>query len=600
MATNPAPTTLGPVMGVTQSLSGKAWKWRGGNMELDPHAGAMTLDRDILAQLLMTRGVAADDIERHAAPTLRAFLPNPSEFQDMDTAAQRLAEAVLSHETVTIYGDYDVDGATSAALMVETLRALGHDAQYYIPDRLLEGYGPTGEALVKLAEQGSSLIVTVDCGAMAHEALAMAREAGVDVIVVDHHKCSAELPPCAALVNPNRLDESDLAAAHGHLAAVGVAFLLSIALVRTLRERGFFKDRAEPDLMALLDLVALGTVADVAALHGLNRAFVAQGLKVLARRERIGMAALLDASRLSRPPIASDLGFALGPRINAGGRIGESTLGVRLLTTRDPEEAQEIAATLSTLNEDRRAIEAEVQEAAEAQLAHQDNMAVHVVADTGWHPGVIGIVAGRLKEKTGKPSIVIALDADGTGKGSGRSVSGVDLGAAIIAAREAGLLDAGGGHAMAAGLTIPETKLAEFIEFLDTRLARDVERARAGQAMLLDLAVAPGGLNPDLVTTLETAGPFGVGWAAPRIAVGPVRIVKADIVGKDHLRIIASGNDGRSFKGIAFRAAETEMAQTLLHRSRDRRFHLAGRVKIDDWGPRPAAELHLEDAAFAD
>ncbi len=570
-------------------------------MELDDvqSADAHGLDRSILDQLLLTRGVAADDLERHAKPTMRGFLPDPSAFRDMDTAAERLAQCVMTGEQVTIYGDYDVDGATSAALLVELLRQLGHAAGYYIPDRLLEGYGPTGEALVKLAETGSRLIVTVDCGAMAHEALGMARDAGVDVIVVDHHKCSPDLPPAAALVNPNRLDESDLGAAHGHLAAVGVAFLLGIALVRNLRAKGWFANRAEPDLMGLLDLVALGTVADVAALHGLNRAFVAQGLKVLARRERIGMAALMDASRLTRAPQCSDLGFALGPRINAGGRIGESTLGVRLLTTDDPEEARAIAAQLSKLNEERRAIEGEVQEAAEAQLAGQHNMAVQVISGHGWHPGVIGIVAGRIKEKTGKPAVVIALD-ETQGKGSGRSISGVDLGAAIIAAREAGLLVAGGGHAMAAGLTIDPARLADFAEFLDTRLARDVDRARAGQAMLLDLALAPGGLTPELVETLEAAGPYGVGWPAPRVAVGPVRIVKADIVGKDHLRLIAAGMDGRSFKAIAFRAAETEMAQTLLHRNNGRRFHLAGRVKLDDWGNRPTAELLLEDAAFAD
>jgi len=585
------------VLGVTTSLSGKAWRWRGGNMELGNATHG--LEHTILDQLLLTRGVAEDDLARHARPTLRDFLPDPSVFRDMDAAAARLAQAVTSGERVTIYGDYDVDGATSAALLVELLRQLGHDAGYYIPDRLLEGYGPSGEALVRLAEAGSRLIVTVDCGAMAHEALAMARRAGVDVIVVDHHKCSPELPEAAALVNPNRLDESDLGAAHGHLAAVGVAFLLGVALVRTLRGTGWFAHRPEPDLRGLLDLVALGTVADVAALHGLNRAFVAQGLKVLAKRERIGMAALIDASRLTRAPQCSDLGFALGPRINAGGRIGESTLGVRLLTTTDPEEARAIAIQLSQLNEERRAIEAEVQEAAEAQLAGQHNMAVQVLAGHGWHPGVIGIVAGRIKEKTGKPAIVIALD-EAQGKGSGRSISGVDLGAAIIAARESGLLVAGGGHAMAAGLTIAPSRLADFAGFLDERLARDVERARAGAAMLLDLALAPGGLTPDLVETLEAAGPYGVGWPAPRVAVGPVRIIKADIVGKDHLRLVASGNDGKSFKAIAFRAAETEMAQTLLHRSNGRRFHLAGRARIDDWGSRPAAELQLEDAAFAD
>lgn len=601
MPDNVSSSHISNVLGVSQSLSDKAWKWRAGNMELDQNADFLRLDHDILTQLLISRGVAQDDIARHAKPTLREFLPDPSAFRDMDQAAERIAQAILTNEKITIYGDYDVDGATSSALLVEVLRALGHDAGYYIPDRLLEGYGPTGEALVKLGQEGSSLIVTVDCGAMAHEALSMARDAGVDVIVVDHHKCAAELPPTVALVNPNRLDESDLAAEHGHLAAVGVAFILAVALLRALRKQGYFKTRREPDLMGLLDLVALGTVADVAALHGLNRAFVAQGLKVLARRERIGMAALMDTSRLKRAPITSDLGFALGPRINAGGRIGESTLGVRLLTTRDADEARMIAEQLSRLNEERRAIEAAVQEAAEEQLSGQHNMAVNVLAGTGWHPGVIGIVAGRIKEKTGKPSIVIALDEDeSTGKGSGRSINGVDIGAAIIAARENGLLVAGGGHAMAAGLTIPADKLSAFTEFLDERLSRDVERALQSQAMTLDLALAPGGLTPDLINTLEAAGPFGVGWPAPRVAVGPVRIVKADIVGKDHLRLIVSGSDQRSFKAIAFRAAETEMAQTLLHRSKGRRFHLAGRVKLDDWGNRPAAELHLEDAAFAD
>lgn len=593
---------LSHVLGVTQSLSGRAWHWRGGTLELGGEGDAIhKLENNILSQLLMTRGVSAEDLERHAKPTLREFLPDPSEFRDMDRAAERIADAITGGQKITVYGDYDVDGATSSALLVELFRELGHDAEFYIPDRLLEGYGPTGEALVKLAESGSELIITVDCGAMAHEALGMAKDAGVDVIVVDHHKCAPDLPPTSALVNPNRLDENDLAASHGHLAAVGVAFLLAIALVRTLRERDFFEGKKEPNLITLLDLVALGTVADVAALHGLNRAFVAQGLKVLAKRERIGMAALVDASRLKRAPIASDLGFALGPRINAGGRIGESTLGVRLLTTRDPDEAREIAEQLSALNEERRAIEAAVQEAAEAQLTTQHNMSVQVLAGAGWHPGVIGIVAGRIKEKTGKPSIVIALDeGDQTGKGSGRSINGVDLGAAIIAAREQGLLVAGGGHAMAAGLTIAQDQISAFAEFLNDRLERDVDRARASQSMQLDLSLAPGGLVPELVGTLDAAGPYGVGWPAPRVAVGPVRIIKADIVGKDHLRVIAGGNDGRSFKAIAFRAAETEMAQTLLHRSTGRQFHLAGRVKIDDWGTRPAAELHLEDAAFAD
>ena len=594
-----ASQSISSVFGIERSLSGKAWRWRGGNMALG--GDGARLEDDIVAQLLLSRGVPRDDLERHRTPTLRAFLPDPSAFRDMNVAAERIAQAVLGGETITIYGDYDVDGATSSALLIRLLRMLGHDAGHYIPDRLLEGYGPSGEALVRLAEQGSSLIVTVDCGAMAHEALAMAHDAGVDVIVVDHHKCSAELPRAAALVNPNRLDEGDLAAGHGHLAAVGVAFLLAVAIVRTLRARSYFDSRPEPDLRTLLDLVALGTVADVAALHGLNRAFVAQGLKVMAKRQNVGMSALIDASRLTRAPVCSDLGFALGPRINAGGRVGESTLGVRLLTTEDVQEAQAIAAQLSALNEERRAIEAAVQEAAEEQLAGQHNRAVAVLAGRGWHPGVIGIVAGRIKEKTGKPSVVVALDDEsGQGKGSGRSIAGVDLGAAIIAAREAGLLVAGGGHAMAAGLTVDPGRLDAFADWLDERLAGAVQRASARQVLSLDLSLTPGGLTPDLVETLERAGPFGVGWPGPKLAVGPVRLVKADRVGTDHVRLVASGDDGRSFKAIGFRLAESELGQSLLHGARGRRLWLAGRAKIDDWGARPAAELHLDDAAWAD
>ncbi|MBY8333027.1 single-stranded-DNA-specific exonuclease RecJ [Qipengyuania sp. NZ-96] len=587
---------LSNVFGVSTSLTGRAWCWRGGNMEL---GNAPSLGDNIVRQLLLSRGVAPHDIDRHLTPTLRNFLPDPSLFRDMDTAADRIAQAVLSGEKITIYGDYDVDGATSSALLIRLLRDLGVEAGYYIPDRLLEGYGPSGEALVKLGEEGSSLIVTVDCGAMAHEALGMAHDAGIDVIVVDHHKCSPDLPKTVALVNPNRLDEEDEAASHGHLAAVGVAFLLAIAVVRTLRNRSYFENRKEPDLLALLDVVALGTVADVAALHGLNRAFVAQGLKVMAKRDNIGMAALIDASRLKRAPACSDLGFALGPRINAGGRVGESTLGVRLLTTRDPDEAREIAAQLSALNDERRAIEAAVQEAAEEQLAAQHNRAVHLVAGDGWHPGVIGIVAGRIKEKTGKPSLVIALDGQ-TGKGSGRSITGVDLGAAIIRARSEGMLVAGGGHAMAAGLTVDSDQIERFADWLDSTLEGQVARATASREMALDLSVAPGGLTPELVNSLEEAGPYGVGWPGPRIAVGPVRLVKCDIVGTDHVRLIAAGDDGKSFKGIAFRAAESEMGQALLHASQGRKLWLAGRVKIDDWGSRPQAELHLEDAAWAD
>lgn len=579
-----------PVLNVHRSILGQPWHWRG--LAADGRGG-MVPD-DLVTQLLLTRGCPREALDAHRSPSIREFMPDPSIFRDMDKAAQRLADAVERRESVTIFGDYDVDGATSAALLIRLLRDLGLDPAAYIPDRLMEGYGPSGEALVRLKQAGADLIVTVDCGAMAFEALDMANAAGAQVIVVDHHKCAAQLPAALALVNPNRLDEAE-GAAHGHLAAVGVAWLLGAALVRVLRERGYFAGRAEPRLLDLLDIVALGTVADVAELRGLNRAFVAQGLKVMGQRRNIGLNALIEASRLTRAPTATDLGFALGPRINAGGRVGKSDLGVRLLTTQDADEARTIAAELDRLNEERRAIEAEVQAAAEAI---ETSGAVALVAARGWHPGVIGIVAGRLKAKLGCPAIVIAVDEDGIGKGSGRSVAGVDLGAAIIAAKEAGLLIAGGGHAMAAGITVAEAQIGALAAFLDDKLAAHVERAAGERALLLDAVLAPAGVNPLLVEAMEAGGPYGMGWPAPRVATGPVRIVKCDIVGNGHVRAIVAGDDGRSLKCVAFRAADTALGQALLAAPRDRKLWIAGRAKIDDWGARPAAEIHLEDAAW--
>ena len=589
--------TAAHVCGVSRSILGQPWRWRG--TAADGHDAAFVPD-DLVDQLLMARGVVREELMRHRQPTLRGFMPDPSLFRDMDPAAARLADAVEAGEPVTVFGDYDVDGATSAALLVRLLRDLGLDPRAYIPDRLMEGYGPSGEALVRLAREGARLIVTVDCGAQAFEALEMAAGAGVDVIVVDHHKCAAALPRAMALVNPNRLDEAEEAAAHGHLAAVGVAFLLGAALVRTLRTRGFFASRPEPKLVELLDLVALGTVADVAQLRGLNRAFVTQGLKVMARRRNIGLAALADAARLTRAPTCTDLGFALGPRINAGGRVGKSGLGVRLLTTEDASEAAAIATELDRLNEERRAIEAAVCEAAEALCAAQGNRAVALVVGAGWHPGVIGIVAGRLKEKLGRPAIVVALGEDGLGKGSGRSIAGVDLGAAVLAAKDVGLLVAGGGHAMAAGLTVAGDRIAALADFLEERLAEEVARSRDGRALLLDAVLAPGGVCPALCDALEAGGPYGVGWPAPRVAAGPVRIVKADTVGNGHLRLIVAGDDGRRVKAIGFRLADGALGEALLAAPAHRRLWLAGRVKRDEYGDRVAAELHLDDAAWAD
>ena len=581
------------VLGVATSILGQPWHWR-----------ALAADRrddtggdDLLTQLLLARGAPREALDLHRSPSIRGFMPDPSIFRDMDRAAARLADAVQASENVAIFGDYDVDGATSAALLLLVLRDLGNEARPYIPDRLTEGYGPSGPALCRLAEEGASLIVTVDCGAQAFDALAAARDAGVDVVVVDHHQCASALPHAHALVNPNRLDESE-GAAHGHLAAVGVCFLLAAALLRTLRARGFFAGRDEPRLIDHLDLVALGTVADVAQLRGLNRAFVAQGLKVMAQRRNIGLAALIDVSRLTKPPSASDLGFALGPRINAGGRVGRADLGVRLLTTRDPAEAAAIAAELGRLNDERRLIEAGVQEAAAAQVA--GDRRVVVVAGHGWHPGVIGIVAGRLKEALGRPAIVIALDEAGIGKGSGRSIAGVDLGQAVLAAKEAGLLVAGGGHAMAAGLTIAAGDVAAFADFLEARLAGKVDRARESRALLLDAVLATGGVTPTLVESLDAGGPYGTGWPSPRVVTGPVRVIRADIVGNGHVRAVVAGDDGRSLKAMAFRAADTALGQALLGAAPHRRLWLAGRARLDDWASRPAAELHLDDAAWAD
>ncbi|WP_294313064.1 single-stranded-DNA-specific exonuclease RecJ [uncultured Sphingomonas sp.] len=584
---------MSPVLGVTHSILGQPWHWR--SLAADGREGFGT--DDLVTQLLLARGAPREALEQHRAPSIRAFMPDPSVFRDMDRAAVRLADAVEARESIAVFGDYDVDGATSAALLILVLRDLGIEARPYIPDRLLEGYGPSGDALVRLAHEGASLIVTVDCGAQAFDALAMAHAHPVDVVVVDHHKCAAALPRAHALVNPNRLDE-DEGAAHGHLAAVGVCFLLAAALIRELRRRSFFASRPEPRLIDHLDIVALGTVADVAQLRGLNRAFVAQGLKVMAQRRNIGLDALIQASRLTRAPTCSDLGFALGPRINAGGRVGRADLGVRLLTTQDPAEARTIAEELDRLNDERRLIESGVQEAADAMIA--SDRAVAVVAGEGWHPGVIGIVAGRLKEKLGRPAIVIAIDEHGVGKGSGRSIAGVDLGAAVLAAKEHGLLVAGGGHAMAAGLTIAADQVAAFTDFLEYRLAAAVTRAIGERALLVDAVLAPGGVNPALVDSLDVGGPYGMGWPAPRIAAGPVRVIKADVVGNGHVRAIVAGDDGRSFKAVAFRAADSALGQALLAAAPHRRLWLAGRAKIDDWGSRPAAELHLEDAAWAD
>ncbi|WP_260483343.1 single-stranded-DNA-specific exonuclease RecJ [Sphingomicrobium flavum] len=576
---------------IANSLSGQPWRWR--------HAGADNLERDLIDQLLIARGVEEADLARQRDPRIRDFLPDPSVFQDMDKAAHRIADAIEKGEKIAVFGDYDVDGATSGALLTHVFRRLGSEPLLYIPDRLMEGYGPSGAALVQLKEQGAELAITVDCGAQAFDALDEAANAGLEVIVCDHHQCSSRLPTAHSMINPNRLDESEDGAAHGHLAAVGMAFLLGVALLRELRGRGHFADKPEPPIIDLLDLVALGTVADVARLKTLNRAFVTQGLKVMAKGQNIGLLALGRAASLNRAPQSRDLGFALGPRINAGGRVGKADLGVRLLTTNDPAEAERIAAELDRLNEERRAIEQAVTEAAMEQAEKQAGASLIAVSGPGWHPGVVGIVASRLKERFHRPTLVIAEEDNGTGKGSGRSISGVDLGAAVLAAKDEGLLLAGGGHAMAAGVTVPPGGVEALRDYLAARVAEDVETALAGRALLLDALLSPGGVAGKLCDTIDQAGPYGAGWPAPRMAVGPVRLHRTSIVGNGHVRTIAIGDDGKSFKGIAFRAGDTPLGQAMLAAGPDQRFYLAGTVKRDEWTGGDAAEMHIEDAAFA-
>ena len=583
---------MGRALHVERSVTGQPWRWR---RQGEPGVGMDTL----VDELLLSRGVAREDLARHRDPRIRDFLPDPSCFQDMDKGARRLADAIETGERIAIFGDYDVDGATSAALLVLLLRRLGAEPTTYIPDRLMEGYGPSGKALCELKSGGASLAVCVDCGAQAFEALDEANTAGLDVVVVDHHQCASLLPVAHALINPNRLDEGEDGTAHGHLAAVGMAFLLGVAVVRELRRRGFFAAREEPGLLDLLDLVALGTVADVARLKTLNRAFVTQGLKVMAGRQNVGLAALIEASRLTRDPVCRDLGFALGPRINAGGRVGKSDLGVRLLTATDPEEARAIAAELNRLNEERRAIETVVTEQALAQAEQQSELPVIIVMSGGWHQGVIGIVAGRIKERFGRPAIVIAGCEDGTSKGSGRSISGVDLGAAVLAAKDSGLLIAGGGHSMAAGLTLPAGGLEPLRAFLNQRLAADVETSRGDRALLLDALLTAGGVAAALCDALDAGGPYGAGWPSPKVAAGPARLLKPTIVGNGHVRGLACGDDGKSFKWIAFRSAASELGQALLSSPPDRRWWLAGTIKRDEWNGGNAAEMHLEDAALA-
>lgn len=576
-------------LGVSSSLNGR--RWVGPTAEDDRQAEAMSQQTALplpLCRILVRRGVAPEQAATFLEPTLKDLLPDPLTLKDMGPAAARFLKALQSDERIAIFADYDVDGGTSAALLLDYLRRMGRDATLYIPDRIKEGYGPNVPAMEKLARD-HSLIVCVDCGTLSHEPIAAAK--GADVVVLDHHLGGEVLPPAVAVVNPNRQDESG---DYGQLCAAGVVFLMLVEVNRQMRSTG----KSGPDLMAMLDLVALGTVADVAPLTGVNRALVRQGLKVMAQRQRTGLVALGDVARMNSAPTPYHLGFLLGPRINAGGRIGQADLGARLLACTDMVEARAMADRLDQLNSERREVEAQVRDVAMDQAEARGLDAPLVwAAGEGWHPGVVGIVASRLKEATNRPAIVIGLDGD-EGKGSGRSISGVDLGASIQRLVAEGLLLKGGGHKMAAGLTVArdqlEPAMARLTELLDKQGA-----GAAGPADLkLDGILMPGAATVELIEQLDGAGPFGAGAPAPRFAFPDVEINFAKRVGDSHLKVTFGDGLGARIEAIAFGAFDGPMGEALLNHG-GARFHLAGRLEINTWGGRQRVQLRLEDATRA-
>jgi single-stranded-DNA-specific exonuclease len=589
-------------LGVEKSARGRAWRDR-----LDARGAALALAiaqrhgvPDMLARIMAGRGVEAADAETYLDPAVKQLMPDPDTLTGMREAASRIADAIQRGERVAIFGDYDVDGATSAALLARYLRHCGLDPIIHIPDRLFEGYGPNVDAIRALAERGATLLVTVDCGTPSIEPLTEARRFGLDTVIIDHHQCDAVLPPALAIVNPNRLD--DLSGLN-HLAAVGLVFMTLVAVNRELRRRGYFDGgHREPDLLASLDLVALGTIADVVPLRGLNRAFVSKGLISMRRRENVGLTALMDAARLDGPPEPYHLGFLLGPRINAGGRIGRADLGANLLLEEDATEAGRIAAELDRLNRERQAMEqhmlAEAEAEALAALGLEDKGAVVVTASEGWHPGIVGLVAARLKEKFGRPAFAIALGVGGIGTGSGRSIAGVDLGRAVRQAVADGLLEKGGGHAMAAGVTIRRERLAEFRAYLETELGDAVEAARRDDALLIDGAFSAAAANLEFCESIMRAGPFGAGNPDPVFALPAHTVAFADVVGGQHIRARLRSVDGGFLHAVAFRAADTDLGRALIE-GRGQAMHVAGTLSIDRWQGAERVQLRLLDVARA-
>jgi single-stranded-DNA-specific exonuclease len=584
-------------LGVARSLSGRAWRQRPADPELARRHQLTHGLSEPLARALASRGVAAEAGEHFLNPTLKALFPDPSSFADLDRAAEILVDALEARRRVVVFADYDVDGASSAAQIVRWFRAMGLELSIYVPDRITEGYGPSPAAFRHLKAEGADLVITVDCGAAAHDALACAAEIELPVVVIDHHLMRpGEVPAVAALVNPNR---PDCASGQGHLAAAGVAFVLLAALNREARRRGLFADAVEPDIKAWLDLAAMGAICDVTQLTGFNRALTAQGLKVMSGWKNPGLKALMALAKGQGAASSFHVGFLLGPRINAGGRIGRSDLGARLLSTDDPEEAAALAEELDALNASRKQVEAEVQEAAVRHIEREMNQAdapCLVVAHDDWHPGVIGIVAGRLRERYRKPTIVIGIDrAADVGKGSGRSQPGVNLGRAVQAAFEEGLLLSGGGHAMAAGLSVRPSAIPELRAFLCERLAAESAIATAEDGLDIDALVTTRGADRPLWSDFQRLAPFGPGNPEPVFAAADVRVERPMALRGGHVRVTLTDSSGGRLKAVAWRCEDTETGRRLLQEGGA--VHVAGRLKPDDWQGREGVELEIEDVA---
>jgi single-stranded-DNA-specific exonuclease len=583
------------VLAVTNSLGGRYWRWRTAEDRLGFAIAQRLSLPEIVGRVLASRGVSPDDAVDFLNPTLRALLPDPGLLADMDPAAERLAGAIIATETVGVFGDYDVDGACGSAVLTVFLRTFGCTVFNHIPDRIAEGYGPNAPALAALVDRGATLVVCVDCGTAAGDVLITLHNR-TDVIVLDHHKAEGPPPRVLATVNPNRLDDTS---GLRNLCAAGVAFMAAIATLRVLRRRGFFAARPEPDLRNLLDLVALATVCDVMPLTGLNRALVAQGLKIMAGRNRPGIAALLDVAATKGHPTATTCGFGLGPRINAGGRISEADLGLRLLLTEDPLEARALAERLDAVNRQRQTVEAGVLDAAmlQAETQMSAGLPVLLVCGATWHPGVVGIVAGRLREKFNRPACVGGT-AEGVIKGSGRSVPGIDLGAAIIAARQAGLLATGGGHAMAAGFSLPPAGQGAFHDFLSARLAAVLDLPPRPH-LDVEAVVAASGANLELARGLGRLAPFGNGNDEPTLVLPNVRVTRVDRLGNDGntLRAFVESG-GAQVKALLFRAGEGPVAQALADRAGGL-LHLAGHLRAEAWNGRESASFIVQDAALA-